>query len=175
VLCVFGPARGPTRPGPALAPHTPMCPLPLSFCFSRSNSLSLSSTSLPPPCPRRDPVDGYRLLLDPKVSSPPLSSLPPSPFHLPVSTAPYPSRRGSLSLVARPPAPPTARRPAPALAAARPPATALAIARPCPTAPAHAPRGARPPPLPHSARPPARRAAPDPRPAPGAAPAARPA
>jgi hypothetical protein len=74
-----GPARDPTQPGP-WRPHTPMrAPsLSLSFCFPCSNSLSLSSTSLPPPCPRCDPVDGYRRLLHPKVSSPPLSSLPPS-------------------------------------------------------------------------------------------------
>jgi hypothetical protein len=87
-----GPQPDPAQPGPdpgraPLAPHTPHARAPftlyLILCFPRSNSLSLSSTSLPPPCPRCDPVDGYRRLLNPKVSSPPLSSLPPSPSLFP--------------------------------------------------------------------------------------------
>jgi hypothetical protein len=44
------PARDPACPGPA-RPHTPMrarLSLPLILFFPRSNSLSLSSTSLPP-------------------------------------------------------------------------------------------------------------------------------
>jgi hypothetical protein len=100
-----GPTRDPTRP--SLAPGAPPPPmrapsLSLShFCFPRSNYLCLSSTSLPPPCPRCDPVDGYRRSLDPKVSSPLLS--PSIPFSLHVRAVPLP-----LPFGAQPP-----RRPCP--------------------------------------------------------------
>jgi hypothetical protein len=94
---------------------TPLCAPSLShFRFSHNNSLSLSSTSLPPPCPS-DPVDDYRRILDPKVSSslslplPPLSpSLrasqrcgPPGPSRGP----PGPQRRGPLPRQCATPAP----------------------------------------------------------------------
>jgi hypothetical protein len=141
VCCVFS-ARPATRPGPALAPHTPMCPVSLSFCFPRSNSLSLFSTSLPPLCPRCDPLDGYRWFLDPKVSSPPLSpSLPPLPSFLRAPLSP--PGAASLSPPSVAPCPPAARRPCPG---ARPPCPCLGAWRPCPrgsTAPSLAPRLAR--------------------------------
>jgi hypothetical protein len=78
-----------------------MCaPLSLSLFVSRATtSFSLSSTSLPPPCPRCDAVDGYHRSLDPNVSFPfPLLS-PSLPFTLP-------SARGTPA--------PTLRRAAPA-------------------------------------------------------------
>jgi hypothetical protein len=80
------------RSGPALAPP----PSLFHFCFPCSNFLSLSPTSLIPPCPRCDPVDGYRRSSNPKVSFPSPSSLPPSP-----SLSPAHAPRGSLA--ARPP------------------------------------------------------------------------
>jgi hypothetical protein len=133
VLWVFGPARSPasdpTWPGPGarpLCPHTPHARPPpflsISFCFPRRNLLSLSSTSLPPPCPRCNPLDGYRRFLDPKVSSPPLSSLPLPPFFFPAcgpwlpcawplaSPTRGPRHPGSL---AHGPLPPAARSPCP--------------------------------------------------------------
>jgi hypothetical protein len=113
VLWASVPARDPaqpdpTQPGPArprvpLAP-TPPCapPLPLShLVFPRSNSLSLSlsSTSLSHLFALGDPVDGYRLFLDPKVSSPLLSlSLPLSlPFPFRACVPAWPSAPGGAA------------------------------------------------------------------------------
>jgi hypothetical protein len=79
--CSGFPARGPARPLARTpgAPPPPCTPTSLYLIFfSRATT---PSPFLPPLfhllCPRCDPVDGYRRLLDPKVSSP--STLPPSP------------------------------------------------------------------------------------------------
>ena len=93
VLWASVPSRDPTKPDPARpgAPTPPCTPPSLSHFGSPRNN-SLSSTSLPSPCPRCDPVDGYRQFLDPKVSSPLLSlSLP---FPLPCARpCPHPHAR----------------------------------------------------------------------------------
>jgi hypothetical protein len=107
---VFGQARGPahdpTQPGswraPLAPPPPPMCAPSLSlshFRFPRSKFLSLSSTT----CPKCDPVDGYRRWLDPKVSFPSPSSLPPllSPH---ARGALAPRRRGPATAPHRGPA-----------------------------------------------------------------------
>jgi hypothetical protein len=137
------PATLPSPAWPLVAcpwrPQHPHAPTPsLSFCFPRSNSLSLSFTSLPPLCPRCDPVDGYRRFLDPKVSSPPPPlSLPPLslPYARPCPPAawlglpgarPCPPRRASM---------PSLRALLPPGDAARPPQRAslpMPGARPCP-------------------------------------------
>jgi hypothetical protein len=118
VVCVAGfrpgprpsPARpSPARPGP-WRPTPPCVPPSLShLVFPRSNSLSLSSTSLSHLFALGDPVDGYRRFLDPKVSSP-LLSLPLPPL--------CPSLRVSLAPRARVPA----RVPSPGSAPPWPPA-----------------------------------------------------
>jgi hypothetical protein len=70
----------------ATSPHAP---LPLSLVlFLCSNFLSLSPSSLLPPCPWCDPMDGYRRSSDPKVSF-------PSPFLSPSFPFPLPSARPS--------------------------------------------------------------------------------
>jgi hypothetical protein len=124
------------RSSPALArtlgapsPHARPPLFSLSFFFSRAaTSLSLSPTSLLPPCPRCDPVDGCRRLLDPKVRSPSPLLSPSLPFSLPMRVAP-------LSLGAR-------RDPAPAACGGAAPLPLTARdPRPCPTA--CGPRGPR--------------------------------
>jgi hypothetical protein len=113
MLWVFGPRRDlaqpdPARPGPwpgvPGAPTPPMRvpPLFLSFCFPRSNSLSLSSTSLPP---LSLGVIQLRLSLDfgsqGELPSP-LLSPSPSPFPFPSLS---PARDPFLRALWWPPAP----------------------------------------------------------------------
>jgi hypothetical protein len=104
IVCVVGfhpdPRPSPARPnlgrpGPARgAPHPPrVLPPSLSHSISRA---ATSSPSIPPLFhlfALGDPVDGYRRILNPKVSS-------PLPFSLPVRVAPP-----SLPFVAQPPWP----------------------------------------------------------------------
>jgi hypothetical protein len=133
---------GPCRPPP---PMRPLRPSLSHFRFPRSNSLS------PPPCPRCDPVDDYRRLLDPKVSSelplPSHLSLPPllSPR---VRGAPTPALQRAAPVaplrvpLAWPrPASPVASLPSPRCGPVRPPggAPALPLTRPRP-APRRRPR-----------------------------------
>jgi hypothetical protein len=86
----------------ARAPTSPHVRPSLSlshFLFPCSNFLSLTSTSLPPSCPRCDPVDGYRRLSDPKVSFPSPLLAPSFPFPLPCARPSPPGgspRRGPL-------------------------------------------------------------------------------
>jgi hypothetical protein len=104
VLWASVPTRDPAQPdptqlGPArpLVPHTPMRAPSLSLSHSIPRAAT-SSPSLPPLLhlfALGDPVDGYRRILDPKVSSPFPVSLPPSPFLPPCARCPrpYPSSR----------------------------------------------------------------------------------
>jgi hypothetical protein len=96
----LGPRSDPTQPwrAPLVPQPPPMCTPSLShFCFSRSNFLSLSPTSLLPPCPRCDPMDGYHRSSNHKVSFPSPSSLPPSPFPLPCARPSPLAPGGSLA------------------------------------------------------------------------------
>jgi hypothetical protein len=144
VVCAVGFRPDLARPLSPTSPHAP--PPSLShFRFPRSNSLS------PPPCPRCDPVDDYRRLLDPKVSSelplPSHLSLPPllSPR---VRGAPTPALQRAapaaplrVPLAWPRPASPAASLPSPRCGPVRPPggAPALPLTRPRP-APRRRPR-----------------------------------
>jgi hypothetical protein len=139
---VPAPRPSPARPSPAWpspwsrapsAPHPPCAPpLPLShLVFPRSNSLSLSSTSLSHLFALGDPVDGYHRFLDPKVSSPLLSlplslSLPfPLPSPPPATVRPWSPHGVALCPpTARPPWPPPSRQRGPSRLARRVPARA---------------------------------------------------
>jgi hypothetical protein len=134
--------RSGPRPNPSWPWRAPLAPPPflsISFCFPRSNLLSLSSTSLPPPCPMCNLVDGYRRLLDPKVSSPPLSS--PSLHFLLPCVPPLPPPLGVRSL-ASPTSAPSPRARGPGLPCVRPQPPGKAAPGPCPRRRgAPAPRG----------------------------------
>jgi hypothetical protein len=100
VVCVVGFRPGtrpsPARPGPArssvpLAPPTPhVCPLSLSLIwFSHASTPSPFLPPLSHLFALGDPVDGYRRILDPKVSLP----LPPSSRALSLGRVPSLPRR----------------------------------------------------------------------------------
>jgi hypothetical protein len=130
----------PVRPGAPLVPLPPPCARPPSLSlsliqFSRTTTPSLPSLS-PTSCPRCS-GDGYRRILDPKVSPPLLSlSVSPSlpfPARVPASPARASWRRG-LPGPRRPPQCPLARPPRHP-ATRPPPALRRGLPRPRGTAP----------------------------------------
>jgi hypothetical protein len=131
-VCCGLPSRPPTQPDPAqpdTPPRDPGAPPPMHppsppfshLIFPRNNSLSLSCTSLSPTsCPRWS-GDGYRRILDPKVSLPlPLYlslSIYLSPSHFfSLARRPLPSSACPSAAPPTPPRPGPRRHPRPALA-----------------------------------------------------------
>jgi hypothetical protein len=105
VACVVGFCPSP-RPSPSPMYASP----PLLFLFSLIQFYRAATPSLPPLSPTSCPRcsgDGYRRILDPKVSPPllSLSSLPPLPFPTCVPTTPPPPRAhpGGATCLARAP------------------------------------------------------------------------